>query len=293
MRAIVGVDAHGAYRPALCLFAALDFPGSQVTLLHTADPTMPFQEPLGPDAEAQAEFTKVVQNLGLTALEEAASSACSNGLDTHKRLVFGSPSHMLIAEAENTHAELVVVCATHTGKWSTSFLGSVSRALTISCPASILVAKGPQEKSSNLKAVFATDHSVYADRCVEKFIQMAPKGLSEVIVLTAFDIDDREAEVLHKNLPMLGGFVDTYVEEKTLEKSAKVVEKLTKAGFNATSKVIRGNTTDAIRTTMQESEADLLVLGAQGHGFLERLMVGSISLHQVVSEPYPVMVLRA
>ena len=36
----------------------------------------------------------------------------------------------------------------------------------------------------------------------------------------------------------------------------------------------------------------LMILGAQGHGFIERLLIGSTSLHQVAAEPYPVLVLR-
>ena len=39
--------------------------------------------------------------------------------------------------------------------------------------------------------------------------------------------------------------------------------------------------------------ADLLVLGAQGHGFLERLTTGSVSLDQAVARPYSVIVMRA
>jgi hypothetical protein len=37
----------------------------------------------------------------------------------------------------------------------------------------------------------------------------------------------------------------------------------------------------------------LLILGAQGYGFWERLMVGSISFHQAIAEPHPVLILRA
>jgi hypothetical protein len=43
---------------------------------------------------------------------------------------------------------------------------------------------------------------------------------------------------------------------------------------------------------MLDTKSDLLVLGAQGHGFLARLRMGSKSFHQVVSERYSVLVLR-
>ncbi|RYG31629.1 universal stress protein, partial [bacterium] len=46
------------------------------------------------------------------------------------------------------------------------------------------------------------------------------------------------------------------------------------------------------RTTMSETGSDLLILGARGHGLIERLLIGSLALHVVVAEPYSVMVLR-
>jgi nucleotide-binding universal stress UspA family protein len=44
---------------------------------------------------------------------------------------------------------------------------------------------------------------------------------------------------------------------------------------------------------MLDTQADILVMGAQGHGFVERVFIGSVSLHQALYEPYPVMIVRA
>jgi nucleotide-binding universal stress UspA family protein len=48
-----------------------------------------------------------------------------------------------------------------------------------------------------------------------------------------------------------------------------------------------------IGEVMREKAADLLVIGAQGTGVLERLFVGSVAMHQVVNEPWNLMLLRA
>lgn len=37
---------------------------------------------------------------------------------------------------------------------------------------------------------------------------------------------------------------------------------------------------------------ELLILGAQGHGFWERLTVGSVSFHQAIAESHSVLMLR-
>ena len=43
---------------------------------------------------------------------------------------------------------------------------------------------------------------------------------------------------------------------------------------------------------MEEQKADLVILGAQGQSFAKRLAVGSVSLHEVISTPHNVLVLR-
>jgi nucleotide-binding universal stress UspA family protein len=44
---------------------------------------------------------------------------------------------------------------------------------------------------------------------------------------------------------------------------------------------------------MTEQNGDLLILGAQGHGFLHRIMLGSVALHQIAVEEYPVLIVRS
>jgi len=293
VKAIVGVDSQGCYKPGLCLFAKMRFSKPEVVLLNAVDTTLPFAPMTGNEVEVQAEYSKVVQNLGLSALDYAIDEACVRGLNPKTKLVFGAPAQSLITEAEKANADMVVVCASHKGLWSTSFLGSVSRSLCISCRTSVLVAKEDRKTPPTLTVVFATDHSKYCERALERFIQMRPTGIKHVHVVSAYKVDDHEAKVLEKNLPALGGQVDQWIEERLEEKNAEVQEKLCRAGYNTSTRVVRGEANDVIREAMRDTRADLLVLGAQGHGFFERALAGSVALHQVVAEPYPVLIVRA
>lgn len=293
MKAILGIDSQEHYKPAMCLLSRLGFPKPELTLLHSADPLLPFAPTLAADAGLQAEYTRTVENLGIDALDKAMDDACAHHFRAKTRLAYGSPSQALIHEAEQTNADLVAVCATHRGRWTSSFLGSVSRALAISCPCSILIAKSPEVPKPPMRAVFATDHSPYSDRAFERFLEMAPAGIKKITVVSAYEIDDHEAEVLHRNLAMLGGLVDTWVEDTLTEKNNALVKQLEKAGYEADARVVKGAPNPTIRRAMQEAQADLLIMGAQGHGFLERMLIGSVALHQVVAEDYPVLVLRA
>ena len=291
MKIILGVDAQTAHKPAICLLSRLHPLRREMLLVHAADVSTAWSGAYS-DSFLQAEYTKAMQNVGLRALDEARSDSCAHDFHAKTRLVLGSAAHALITEAEKEHADLIAVNSTHKGVWSASFLGSISRALAIACPMSILVTKGERRLPQNPRIVFATDHSDYANKALDRFLEFKFDGISEVIVLTAFEVDENQVEVMSKGLPELGTSVTELIESRMLEKTKEVCEKLAAAGYKATPRVAQGPVNDMIRLTMQDTHADLLVLGAQGHGFLSRLFVGSTSLHQVVSEPYPVMVVR-
>jgi nucleotide-binding universal stress UspA family protein len=49
---------------------------------------------------------------------------------------------------------------------------------------------------------------------------------------------------------------------------------------------------EAIVHSMEQNQAYLLVLGAQGHSFVERMTMGSVSMHEVIYGRHPVLVIR-
>lgn len=289
---IVGIDSAGAYAPALGLLQRLRFPNPRLTLLHVAAERLPFAPVLSPGSKVEEEYAKVVANLGHAALHDAASKAGSQGDSCDSRLVHGNPAERLIREAEAVQADLVVVNSVRHGVARSSYIGSVSRALAVGSRASVLIAKGENGRRSVFRAVFATDHSPFAQRCLERFLELRPAGLDEVHVVSAWEIDDREAQLLGQNLAKLGGDAERWIEESVSERNAEVCAKLEAAGYRTGSVVLRGKPNDAIHHAMEAVRADLLIVGSQGSGAMERTLVGSVSLHQAVAEFYPVLIVR-
>jgi nucleotide-binding universal stress UspA family protein len=189
--------------------------------------------------------------------------------------------------------DLIVVGTHRRNTAQAMFLGSVSRALAIGSECSVLVGKGDIRHDRPLKAIFATDFSDYANRSLARLIELHPQGISTIDVLTAYEINDYEAALLHMDLPKLGGMVDEWLEDTLCDRGNKVKAQLQAAGYTSSVHLRKGRPNQVIASAMEELEADLLIIGAQGHGFLERLLIGSVSLHQVVTEPYPVLLLRA
>lgn len=294
MKAIVGVDTFGAYKPAIQLLARFKFANPQTTLAHFMNPVSPYvPKEVAEDPFYQAELTKAMENVGRTALDDAKIEACARDLFPRMLLRLGNAAKGLTELAAEQHADLVAVRAERGSLWSTSFLGSISRGLAVGCHSSILVAKEPIKEDVPLRVVLATDHSEESNRWISKFLSWKPRGISEIHVVTAYEVSDREAQILHANLPALGGMVDTWIEEHLQSLNDRVVEKLRASGYAATSRVGAGRPDDVIRQAMQDTQSDVLVLGAQGHGFIERLFIGSCAMHQIVSEPYPVLVVRS
>lgn len=294
MKVIFGIDTQGVYKPAIALFARFRFEKPEALLAHFMDPNPGFIPIEAPDAlEIQAEYARAVENAGRDVLLAAKVDACERGISCRQQLLMGRPAHGLTKLATDMHTDLVAVCAEQGSLWSTSFIGSVSRGVTTSCPSSVLIAKGIVKDDEPLKIVVATDHSEESRRWIHKFLSWKPHGIKEAHIVTAYQIDDTEAEILKRNLPSLGAYADTWIEEHLAKKNAEIVELFCEAGIKATAHVGCGRANDVIRTTMQDTQADVLVMGAQGHGFLERLFIGSTSLHQVATEPYPVLVVRS
>jgi len=294
MKAIVGIDTQNVYKPAIQLLARLRFDKPQTTLAHfakTAAPYIPME--VGGSPEIMVEYIKTMENLGRTALDFAREEACMRDLHPKCVLRAGNPASGLGELADQLHADLVAVRAERGSLWATSFLGSVSRGLAIGCHASILVAKEPVKEAAPLKVVLATDHSEASQKWIAKFLSWGAKGISEIHVVTAYQINDEQARLLKANLPGMDGMVDGWIDEHLQGLNRQVVEKLTAAGYKASARVGSGRTNDVIRQAMQDTQADLLVLGAHGHGFIERLLIGSCAMHQVLAEPYPVLVVRS
>jgi len=294
VKAIVGVDGHGIYKPAIQLLARFRFAITETTMAHFVSVTPPYVPmEAGESGLVQAEYMKVMENAGRTALDFAREEACMRDLKPKSTLRMGNPGSGLGELADQLKADLVAVRAERGSLWATSFLGSVSRGLAIGSHASILVAKEPVREAIPLKVVLATDHSEASQRWIERFISWQPKGISEIHVVTAYQLNSEQARVLKASIPTLDGMVEAWIEEHLLRQNERLVEKLTAAGFKATSRVGSGRPNDVIRQAMQDTQADVLVMGAQGHGFVERLFVGSCAMHQVLSEPYPVLVVRS
>lgn len=296
MKTLIGIDGDGLYRPALCLLGRLRLLNDGVTLAHVERPTPPqFQTvPLIPDTMTAPEIDSTLRALGRTLLEESAEEARDAGLGDDPRTIYrlGNPAATLMDLAGEEHADLVAIGARPHSPLECFLLGSVGRALAIAAHSSFLVARGRSKNEGPVTAVFATDHSAYANRCFARLLDMRPEGLGHVTIVTATESTADLA--LHGAM----GWDDRTTESVDASEQAArrlgegMVGRLTAQGISAEYRLVEDRAEEALRQIMEETGSDLLILGSRGHGMIERVLIGSLALHAVVAESYSVLVVR-
>jgi nucleotide-binding universal stress UspA family protein len=295
MDIIIGVDQSAtidAAAPVVQTVRALQFTGARLELLHSVP--LPVWTAYGMDPIIAPEvliFNEGTARTDAEHLLETIATTYFPGDDTvRKTVTVGDATRQLIERADDSGAELIAVNASHDGPFVAALAGSVARSLIIGAHQSLLIARPNAEPDTKLRAVFATDHSPYAERCLQALVRMAPRGLGEVLVITAYpDSRLREATA---SLPPLAVDPADAVRHELCAKNGDVVAALKPLADDVDGVVIAGTPNESITQVLREFEADLLIIGARGHGLWERMTVGSVSLHQALTAPCSVLVLR-
>ncbi len=249
-----------------------------------------------PDASMTGALAQVYREMeadGQNDLNEAKAVVEAAGGKAVTAQVFGDVAGALLEYADRQGCELVAVASETKDYFGSLFFGSVAKGLVSGANQSVLVVKDGRGLQAPVKAVVATDHSDYGAKCFDLLLEMAPSGIGSYSVVSAFgsakSVAPKYREILKDASEGERAMVRAHLEKKSKE----LADRLEGLGGTATSEVVEGRPGPVIEGAMSSSGADLLIMGAQGHGFLERLALGSVSFHQVVGTSHNVLVLRA
>ena len=290
MKAIIGVGYMKQCLAGVDIFARLRFPKSEAVLMHAVEPV------LHDGGFMPTEATKPITDIqtqrqqdGENRMAEVAAELEKLGISSRSVTKFGNPAHEITEVAREESADLIISGSSKKGKLESFFMGSVTRALVVDARRSFLVGKRGVD-GERIDAVFATDHSDYSQQCLTKLIELAPTGFGKITVVSANTVDANLHDLLH--LASQEGDETVSMNDFMLQKNEEVCDKLRPICDEVSSVVLRGHVNDVINSVMEEARADLLILGAHGHGFIKRLLVGSTSMHMVGNEPWNVLVIR-
>jgi nucleotide-binding universal stress UspA family protein len=293
MRIVLGVSSPENHVHAMELIAALRFPRTEIHAVHAVDRLIgPEYFGLPPGSGDIAAQIEEMQQQGAEAqLRDAAAALENLGMRAIRREILGGfPGSSVCHYADSVHADLIAIGWEKHGPVEGLLAGSVARSIVVHAHQSVLIAKR-HHLQKPLKCVLATDHSKWMDEHIVRLISMHPSGVSEITVLTAFP--QRVAHTLTHLMPEAVRNIRPWMEEKLREKNEVLMKRLRDMGPVACDSVVSSEPVDhAIANTMAETGADMLILGAHGHGFYARAMLGSVSYPQAIYGPHSTLILR-
>lgn len=147
-----------------------------------------------------------------------------------------------------------------------------------------------------MKILIATDGSTFSENAVEKCREFIPKARQTQIKI----ISVVEGVYSIAAEPFVGS-TDYYIHletelrnhaTKAVAKAEKIIKDKFAESVSVQTEVIPGNVKEIIIDEAQKFEADVIVVGSHGYGFLSRVLLGSISDFVVHHAPCSVLVVR-
>ncbi|HET9238669.1 MAG TPA: universal stress protein [Oligoflexus sp.] len=294
MKAVVGIDASPEALNSVRMLARLQLSQPELQLVHVIERLSPEEWAKKPQNanDLLTQFLRLQEKEGQQSLDQASALARDLQLPAESVLKYGSTvSNQLLQVAQNSQADLIAIGSRDESALGKLLIGSVGRKLVTSSPTSLLISRTELTPQEPVEAVFATDHSEYAARCVDTLLHLAPRGLKRLTIMTAYP---REMVRSLRNFsPQVPPHIGQWLEAHLNEQNQKVEQQLKALGVAVQSRVIASDPDTAIEESMKASGSKLLIMGAQGHGFWQRLATGSHTFRQAVSGKHSVLILRA
>lgn len=208
----------------------------------------------------------------------AALSHSTASLETQVRR--GHPEQEILRAAEASPTDLVAVGWTGHSAIARFFVGSVTERVSAHAACPVLVARPLQ--AGPRRVVVGVDGSPGAGRALE-WLRSFPLPLEWeirlVTVLTPVEELTRTSRLLP--LPLMShADAEAFAERQRREVEVRLDElaaSFTAAGRRTVTEIPRADPAAGLLAVADEEGADLMVVGSQGHGAVERFMIGGVS----------------
>lgn len=189
-----------------------------------------------------------------------------------------SPHAALVERAEKWRADLVVIGSHGRSGLGRLILGSVSQNVLSHASCSVRVGRcrqgSPPEARGPVRIVLGIDGSPGSAAAAEAVAARKWPAGTEVMVVAAWDL---QFEVALAQVALSAGRGGPAPESIVQQRLHAVAEDLRRAGPYATPLILVGDPKKVLVERAEEWDADCVILGAKGHGRIERFLLGSVS----------------
>lgn len=217
-------------------------------------------------------------------------------IDYETEICEGDPWREIVALAEEMAADLVVMGTHGRGGLERLFLGSVAEKLIRRLPCPVLTVcheEGRTWEAPGLVAriLCATDFSETSSDALRMALALATEEQARVTLLHVVENIPEYGSPMNLGLPDLGPL------RQDLEQAARArLQDMASAAETPKAKIeVRvefGRAYKEILRIAAEERADLLLVGAQGHGVIEHMLSGSNAQHVIRGATCPVLTVR-
>jgi nucleotide-binding universal stress UspA family protein len=209
------------------------------------------------------------------------------------RVVLGRPATVIVSEAEQLGADLVIVGSREHGALASLALGSVAAEVVDHAPCPVLVAR----RSTLGPIVLGADGSASARGAEDRLAGwpfLAPETINVVSVSTLLP-------------PWYAGLdagmslgVDAELMQEVIDERAKstrriaeeAADRLHRAGLQAKAGAAEGIAADGLLAAIATTKAQLVVVGSRGNTGLARLFLGSVARNVLYRAPCSILIVR-
>jgi nucleotide-binding universal stress UspA family protein len=302
MRILLATDGSAHSQAASELLRRLHPPaGSELTLLTVIERVRPFladEHPiLGQHLEAAFEqLREELQHGAAQLLEHETARLAGSPLRLETRAREGDPADQILRAGRELNADLVVLGSRGLGPIRGLLIGSVSRRVVRRCEQSILlvrIANAPVALEAGpppLRVLLAYDGSAHAQRACLLLEQLLSGGPWSATILLV--VPELVGYGLNPTAQRLLAEVHRAEREAGAAVVAQVAERLRARGAQAQARVVDGDPATEIGAVARELGVDLLAVGLEGRGAMDRILIGSVADQLLREAPCSLLLAR-
>lgn len=229
-------------------------------------------------------------------LDAEVAELAEAGVKVVSRADFGQPSQVVLREAKECDADLVVIATRGLGGFRHLLLGSTAEHVVQRSEIPVLSVHAGDEDGGEAavrSVVLPTDFSQDARGALDAAVRVFRLGPGATIHLIHVVHLPPEYQVYRADglSGMSRGLIERSVEVAR-EDLAALTRELEGNGFTVQPEVAEGDPAEVIIHRAHELDADLIAMGTHGAGALERLFLGSVARRVVQHGPCPVLTVR-
>jgi nucleotide-binding universal stress UspA family protein len=222
----------------------------------------------------------------------AATNIGELGVDY--RVTQGEVVRTILAEAVALGADLIVMGTHGRSGFERLVLGSVAEKVLRKAPCSILLvpprSSAPPAPRLFERIVVATDFSAAAVHAMDYALSLARETDARLTVVHVVDMPDTTGAWVTSGEEVAA--VAREIAASARRQLADAVPGSAREWCRATERLETGRPYQAILKVAEEEQAGLIVLGAHGHGVIDRMFFGSTAQHVVRAAACPVLTVR-